>query len=170
MLSAMEIREATDADWPAMWAFMRTIVAAGETYAWDRDMAEERARSYWLHKPPLPAGRTLVAVLDGAVAGTAEFHPNFGGPGSHTANAGFMVDPAFAGRGVGRALGEYVVAAARDEGYRAMQFNAVVSTNVHAVALWKSLGFDILATIPGGFRHPSLGFVGLHIMYRSLLP
>jgi GNAT superfamily N-acetyltransferase len=131
-------------------------------------MAEERARSYWTHQPPLPAGRTLVAVLDGSVAGTAEFHPNFGGPGSHIANAGFMVDPAYAGRGVGRALGEYVVAAAREEGFRAMQFNAVVSTNVNAIALWKSLGFTILATIPDGFRHPTLGFVGLHIMYRAL--
>jgi GNAT superfamily N-acetyltransferase len=168
MLSAMEIREATAADWPAMWAVMRPIIAAGQTYAWDRDMAEERARSYWMHQPPLPAGRTLVAVIDGAIAGTAEFHPNFGGPGSHIANAGFMVDPAYGGRGVGRALGAYVVDAARADGFRAMQFNAVVSTNTHAVALWESLGFDILATIPEGFRHPALGYVGLHIMFRRL--
>ena len=168
MLSAMEIREATASDWPAMWSFMRTIIAEGETYAWDRDMPEERARSYWMHKPPLPAGRTLVAVLEGAVAGTAEFHPNFGGPGSHIANAGFMVHPAYAGRGVGRALCEYVVAEARSAGFRAMQFNAVVSTNVQAVALWKSLGFEILATIPEGFNHPALGFVDLHIMFQRL--
>jgi GNAT superfamily N-acetyltransferase len=169
MLGIMEIRDATAADWPAMWAFMREIIAAGETYAWDRDMSEERARSYWMHMPPLPAGRTVVAVdADGAILGTAEFHPNFGGPGSHIANAGFMVNPARSGRGVGRALGEYIVAEARREGYRAMQFNAVVATNTNAVALWKSLGFDILATVPDGFRHPTLGFVGLHIMYRML--
>jgi GNAT superfamily N-acetyltransferase len=110
----------------------------------------------------------VVAEEDGQIMGTAEFHPNFGGPGSHIANAGFMVDPAFGGRGVGRKLGEYVVDEARREGFRAMQFNAVVSTNVHAVALWKSLGFEILATIPDGFRHPTEGFVGLHIMFQRL--
>lgn len=168
MLCAMEIREATEQDWPAMWRLMQPIIAAGQTYAWDRAMSEDRVRAYWTHQPPLPAGRTLVAVLDGSVAGTAEFHPNFGGPGSHIANAGFMVDPAYAGRGVGRALGEYVVAAAREQGFLAMQFNAVVSTNVHAVKLWQSLGFSILATIPDGFRHPEQGFVGLHIMHRKL--
>jgi GNAT superfamily N-acetyltransferase len=165
MLGAMEIRQATASDWPSMWPFMRSIIAAGETYAWDRDMPEERLRSYWLHPSP---GRTLVAVLDGVVAGTAEFHPNYGEPGAHVANAGFMIDPAYAGRGVGRALGEYVLAAARDEGFLAMQFNAVVSSNVHAVALWKSLGFEIVGTIPDAFRHPELGFVGLHVMYRTL--
>ena len=168
MLVGMEIREATAADWPAIWSVMRPIIEAGETYAWDRDMSEERARSYWMHRPPLPPGRTVVALIDGRVVGTAEFHPNFGGPGSHIANAGFMVDPAYAGRGVGRALGEYVVAAARSDGFRGMQFNAVVSTNTHAVALWKSLGFDILATIPDGFHHPALGYVGLHIMFQRL--
>jgi GNAT superfamily N-acetyltransferase len=173
MLGAMEIRDATAADWPAMWSFMRAIIAAGETYAWDRDMAEERARSYWMHMPPLPAGRTVVAVSTdggdaGEILGTAEFHPNFGGPGSHTANAGFMVDPARSGRGVGRALGEYVVNEARREGYRAMQFNAVVSSNTNAIRLWKSLGFEILATVPEGFQHPRLGYIGLHIMHRML--
>jgi GNAT superfamily N-acetyltransferase len=120
----------------------------------------------WLHEPP---GRTVVAVAaDGAVVGTAELHPNHGGPGGHVANAGFMVDAAHAGRGVGRALAEHVIALARADGYRAMQFNAVASTNTVAVALWQSLGFEILATVPEGFRHPDKGYVGLHIMYRRL--
>ncbi len=79
-----------------------------------------------------------------------------------------MVDPAASGRGVGRALGEHVLAAARADGYRGMQFNAVVSTNTVAVALWRSLGFEVLATVPGGFCHPVHGYVGLLIMYRSL--
>ncbi|HEY3011010.1 MAG TPA: GNAT family N-acetyltransferase [Micromonosporaceae bacterium] len=162
----MLIREVTPADWPAMWAFMRVIVGAGETFAWERDIAEDEARRRWCHGPP---GRTVVAVDDGgAIAGTAETHPNQHGPGAHVANAGFMVNPAYTGRGVGRALGEHVLNEARADGYRAMQFNAVVETNAPAFALWRSLGFDVIGTVPAAFRHPAKGYVGLHIMHRRL--
>lgn len=162
----MLIRAATPDDWPAIWAFMRPIVAAGETFSWDLDTTEEQAREMWLHQPP---GRTVVAVdPGGAVLGTAETHPNHGGPAAHVANAGFMVDPAHAGRGVGRALVRHVLDQARADGYRAMQFNAVVETNTRAVALWRSVGFEVLATVPEAFRHPVEGYVGLHIMYRRL--
>ncbi len=166
MLGNMLIRDATPEDWPAIWPFLRRIVAAGETFSWDRDVGEERARAMWVHEPP---GRTVVAVdSDGTILGTAETHPNQGGPGAHIANAGFMVDPDHAGRGVGRALGEHVIAQARADGYRAMQFNAVAETNTRAVALWRSLGFEVLTTVPEGFHHPTKGYVGLHIMYRRL--
>jgi hypothetical protein len=49
-----------------------------------------------------------------------------------------------------------------------MQFNAVVESNVRAVAAWRAMGFEVLATIPDAFRHPRLGYVGLHVMYRKL--
>ena len=147
MLGTMLIRDATPQDWPAIWSFLRRIVAAGETFSWDRDIGEDQARSMWMHDPP---GRTVVAVdADGAVLGTAETHPNQGGPGAHIANAGFMVDPDHAGRGVGRALGEHVIAQACADGYRGMQFNAVVETNTQAVALWRSLGFEGWPPSPG---------------------
>jgi ribosomal protein S18 acetylase RimI-like enzyme len=162
----MRVREATAADWPAIWPFLRRIVAAGETYTWDRDIGEEAARAKWFPRPP---GRTVVAVdADGTVLGTAETHPNQGGPGGHVANAGFMVDPDHAGRGVGRALATHVLEQARADGYRAMVFNAVVETNTGAVALWRSVGFEVLATIPEAFAHPTAGYVGLHVMHRRL--
>ena len=160
------VRAATDGDWPAVWSFLSGIIAAGETYTWDRDTSEPAARAKWMHEPP---GRTVVAVdAGGAVLGTAETHPNQAGPGSSVANAGFMVDPAHGGRGIGRLLAEHVLDQARADGYRAMQFNAVVETNTGAVALWRSLGFEILATVPESFDHPSLGPVGLHVMHRFL--
>jgi L-amino acid N-acyltransferase YncA len=162
----MLIRAARAEDWEAIWGFMRRIVAAGETFVWDPDTTEAEARGMWLHEPP---GRTIVAVGDdGTVLGTAETHPNHDGGGAHIANAGFMVDPDHSGRGIGRALAERVLEEARADGYRAMQFNAVVETNANAVALWRSLGFDVLATIPEGFNHPTKGYVGLHVMYRRL--
>ena len=84
------------------------------------------------------------------------------------ATASFMVDPARSGRGVGRALGEYVVDWARATGYRSIQFNAVVETNEVAVRLWRSLGFEVLATVPEAFDHPDHGLVGLHVMFLNL--
>ncbi|MFI2260582.1 GNAT family N-acetyltransferase [Streptomyces tubercidicus] len=162
----MLIREATAADWPAIWPFFRAIVAAGETYTYPRDLDEAAAREMWLLTPP---GRTVVAVDEsGTVLGTAKMNPNHMGGSAHIASASFMVDPRHGGRGVGRALGEHVLDWARAEGYRAMQFNAVVETNTGAVALWQSLGFQIMTTLPEGFRHPAKGYVGLHIMYQQL--
>ena len=162
----MLIREATDADWPGIWPFLRPIVRAAETYTWDPDVTEDEARAQWLVPPPW---RVFVAVNDdGDVVGSAKVGPNQRGPGAHVANASFMVDPDHAGEGIGRALGEHLLRFARDEGYDAMQFNAVVETNTHAVALWRSLGFEVLTTIPEAFRHPTRGLVGLHVMYRRL--
>ena len=116
-----------------------------------------------------PPGRTVVAVdREGIVLGSANMYANRGGPGSHVASASFMVNPQRSGLGVGRALGEDVIEWARRSGFRAIQFNAVVETNAPAVALWRSLGFEILASVPEAFKHPRHGYVGLLIMHRFL--
>ena len=158
------IRDARPEDWSGIWPFFRQIVAAGETYTWPRDMSEHDARAAWFPSP----GRTVVASVGGTVVGTAKTQPNQAGPGAHVANASFMVDPAYGGRGIGRALGEHVLAEARADGYRAMQFNAVVASNAGAVRLWGSLGFTVVGTVPAAFDHPRLGPVPLLIMYRTL--
>ncbi|WP_022884050.1 GNAT family N-acetyltransferase [Glaciibacter superstes] len=161
----MIIRDATIADWTAIYPFFHSIVDAGETYAYPDGLGQDDARALWMETPP---GRTVVAVDDGGtVLGSAKMGPNRPGRGSHIATASFMVSPSAQGQGVGRALGAHVVNWGRTAGYDGMQFNAVVETNAAAVALWTSLGFTVLATVPGAFDHASLGKVGLHVMFQS---
>jgi L-amino acid N-acyltransferase YncA len=166
-IGAMEIRTATDADWPAIWPFFEAIVRAGETYAYALDLDRDGGRAIWMAAPP---ARTVVAVDEatGTVLGSATMGPNRPGNGAHVATASFMVSPAARGHGTGRALGEHVVAWARAAGYRAIQFNAVVETNAAAVHLWRSLGFEVVGTVPEAFRHPEHGYVGLHVMLKQL--
>ena len=163
----MIIRTASLADWPRIWPFFDRIVTAGETYAFPQDLTEQTARPWWLEPPP---GHVVVAVEEatGAVLGSAKAGPNRPGRGSHVATASFMVAPEHSGRGVGRALATYVLGWAREQGYYAMQFNAVVETNTAAVALWQALGFEILTTVPEAFDHARFGRVGLHVMYQRL--
>ena len=162
----MLIRHAQPDDWDSIWPFFHEIVSAGETYAYDPDMDYSGGRRLWMVTAP---GRTVVATDDdGIVLGTANMYANRGGPGSHVASASFMVDPRHSGRGTGRALGEHVIDWARTNGFRAIQFNAVVETNEGAVALWRSLGFRVLASVPKAFDHPKHGYVGLLIMHRFL--
>ncbi|WP_312179834.1 GNAT family N-acetyltransferase [Arthrobacter sp.] len=161
----IRIRRAAASDWAQIWRLMEPIVRAGDTYCWDQDLDDDGARRLWFEPPP---ARVYVAEAEGRIRGTALLHPNRGGGGSHVATASFMTDPAASGRGIARKLAQHVLAEAAAQGYLAMQFNAVVETNVRAVALWQSLGFRILATVPRAFRHPSAGLTGLHIMHMDL--
>jgi ribosomal protein S18 acetylase RimI-like enzyme len=162
----VEVRTATADDWAEIWPIWRAVVEAGDTYVWEADaMTEADARAAWMLPPP---AEVLVATDGGVVVGTAEIRPNQVGRGSHVANAGFMVSPACAGRGIGRALAVAVLERARAAGYRAMQFNAVVATNAPAIALWESIGFSVVGRVPGAFRHAIEGDVDLLVMHRWL--
>jgi L-amino acid N-acyltransferase YncA len=161
----MIIRVATDQDWPSIYRFYAAIMAEGKTYAYPAGQSLDGARPWWMEQPP---GRTVVADRDGAVVGSAKMGPNRPGRGSHVATASFLVDPAHQGTGVGRALGQYVLDWCRAEGFHGIQFNAVVESNHAAVHLWRSLGFDVIGTVPEAFDHPDDGLVGLHIMYQRL--
>ena len=161
----LDIRDATAQDWHRIFPFYAAIVAAGESYAFPEDQTEDEARPWWMEAPP---GRTVVACEGDTILGSAKMGPNRPGRGAHVATASFMVDPAHTGRGVGRALAEHVVEWARRNGFRGIQFNAVVETNRAAVHLWQSLGFQILGTAPEAFDHPKHGLVGLHMMFLRL--
>jgi GNAT superfamily N-acetyltransferase len=164
---AVLVRDAVDADWPAIYPFFSAILAAGESYAFPPDLSLADARPWWMETPP---GQTVVAVDGQTILGSAKVGPNRPGRGSHVATASFMVAPAHQGRGVGRLLGTYVLEFARLRGYRSMQFNAVVETNTAAVHLWQSLGFQVLTTVPEAFEHPTRGLVGLHVMFQQMQP
>jgi L-amino acid N-acyltransferase YncA len=156
------IREATDEDWARIFPFYVAIVEDGRTYAFPEGQTMDEARPFWMEQAP---GRTVVACDGATILGSAKMGPNRPGRGAHVATASFMVDPAQQGRGVGRMLGEHVVDWARTCGYRSMQFNAVVERNTAAVGLWRSLGFEIIGTVPEAFDHREDGLVGLHVMF-----
>jgi ribosomal protein S18 acetylase RimI-like enzyme len=162
----MRIRKAESADGTAIVRIILPIIRAGETYALDRNMNEDAARTYWLG----PDKEVFVAEdPDGAILGTYYMRPNQAGGGAHVCNCGYMTDAAATGRGIARRMGEHSLALARSRGYRAMQFNFVVASNVRAVGLWQSLGFTIVGRLPGAFAHPARGFVDALVMYQSLV-
>jgi len=161
----IEIREATAGDRDAIWDIFREVVTARDTYAFDPGMSRHDALGYWFQADT----RTYVAESRGRILGTYILRPNQSGGGSHVANAAFMVAPDARGQGIGRAMAEHCLSEARLLGFRAMQFNFVVSTNDSAVRLWQKLGFNIVGTLPGAFHHPEKGYVDVYVMFRSRL-
>jgi ribosomal protein S18 acetylase RimI-like enzyme len=160
----MMIRPATHADADAIWSIIEPTIRAAETYALPPDMSKADALSYWMGSDR----ETFVAEDDGRIVGTYFLRPNQGGGGDHVANCGYMTDARAAGRGIARCMCEHSIAHARSRGYRAMQFNFVVSTNERAVRLWQSLGFEVVGRLPLAFRHPSHGYVDALVMFRAL--
>jgi ribosomal protein S18 acetylase RimI-like enzyme len=158
------IRPATDADWPSILAIVKPVLAAGETYAIDTDLDDAGVRAYWM----MPAHEVFVAEIDGQIVATYYMMPNQRGGGVHVCNCGYMTSNAARGKGVARAMCLHSLDHARQRGYRAMQFNHVVSTNKTAVALWRKLGFDIVGTLPKAFKHPVHGYVDAYVMFQTL--
>ena len=160
----LALRPATPADADAVWAILEPTIRAGETYALPRDLPREAAIAYWLGDDR----ETFVAESGGEILGTYYLRANQPGGGAHVANCGFMTASAAAGRGVARAMCAHALAHARARGFRAMQFNFVVSTNERAVRLWRGLGFEIVGRLPGAFDHPVHGEVDALVMFQRL--
>lgn len=160
----MRIRPVSAADHEAVWTILHEVVAAGDTYAFDPATPREEALRLWTEA----TRATYVAEVDGRVAGTYYLKDNQPGLGSHVANAGYMTAGWARGRGLGAAMCEHSLAEARRMGYVAMQFNLVVATNQGAVRLWQRMGFEVVGTLPGAFRHARLGLVDALVMYRKL--
>jgi len=160
----MLIRPARDEDHRAIWAILEPVVRAGEVFALDRDMSEVDGLAYWFSADK----ETFVAEADGAILGSYYIRPNQAGGGAHVCNGGYMTAAQAAGRGVARAMCLHSIEEAKRRGYRAMQYNFVVSTNERAVRLWESVGFAVVGRLPLAFRHPVRGFVDALVMFRPL--
>jgi L-amino acid N-acyltransferase YncA len=160
----MEIRAARTEDAPAIWAILEPTIRAGETYALPRNMTQAEAIAYWMG----PDRETFVAAENGRLLGTYFLRANHQGGGAHVANCGYMTAPEATGRGIARLMCTHSLVRARTRGFRAMQFNFVVSTNERAVRLWQDFGFEIVGTLPRAFSHPKLGDVDAFVMFKTL--
>jgi ribosomal protein S18 acetylase RimI-like enzyme len=160
----MQIREAQDADFAAIWPIFKQIAAAGDTYAYSPDIGEQEARRVWMGLP----AKTFVVEQGGRILGTYYIKTNQAGPGAHVCNCGYMVAAEARGIGLATAMCEHSQQIAIELGYTAMQFNFVASTNVGAVRLWEKLGFDIVGRLPKAFNNPSEGNVDALVMYKLL--
>jgi ribosomal protein S18 acetylase RimI-like enzyme len=159
----LTIRPAQTSDADAIWSILEPTIRAGETYTLPREMRREEALAYWFAD-----GHEVFVAEDAAVIGTYCLRANQKGGGSHVANCGYMTATNAFGRGVARAMCSHSLDHARARGFRAMQFNFVVSTNERAVRLWQSLGFEIAGRLPRAFLHPTMGYVDAYVMYREL--
>jgi L-amino acid N-acyltransferase YncA len=162
-VKTLTIREANPVDADQIWSILEPIFRAGETYTVPPDISREEAFAYWF----APGNRVFVAE-DGQVVGTYYLRANQRGGGSHVANCGYMTAAHASGRGIARAMCLHSKEQAKREGFRAMQFNFVVSTNERAVKLWLSLGFTVLGTLPQAFAHPQHGLVDAFVMFSEL--
>jgi L-amino acid N-acyltransferase YncA len=160
----LTIRPAQPSDHSAIWSILEPVVRAGETYPLPRDLSREDALAYWFSREH----GVFVAEDANLVLGTYYLRANQRGGGSHVANCGYMTAENATGKGVGSAMCAHSLEHARRRGFRAMQFNFVVSANDRAVQLWKKNGFSTVGTLPNAFLHPEVGYCDVYVMYRDL--
>jgi ribosomal protein S18 acetylase RimI-like enzyme len=164
MTPTLQIRKATREDHDSIWEIIRQVIAPGDTYVFAPDSPKEKMLSYWCGNDR----HTYVAVNNNEILGTFFIKNNQPDLGAHIANAGYMVLPSSASKGIGYAMGAFSLEEAKKLGYTAMQFNIVMKSNERAVKLWKKLGFEIIGEIPDAFQHRLLGLTNAFIMYRKL--
>lgn len=159
----MQIRHATESDLEAMWIIFRSVIVSGDTLPFSDSIDCDTFHSHWFG-----AHASYVAASDSGVLGMYKIGANYPDLGSHVASATYLVSPPAQGRGVGRALVQHSIVRARSDGFAAMQFNYVVSTNAAAIQLYQKFGFAIVGTLPRAFRHRQHGLVDVYVMHRYL--
>ena len=163
-MEKIKITPATSADEERIWALLQPVFSAGDTYAVDPLIDREAAIAYWME-----ADRTaFILRIEGQAVGTYYIRPNQPGGGAHICNCGFITAPSARGKGVARRMLDHALIEAKQQGYRAMQFNFVLASNQRALAIWQRNGFATIGRIPQAFLHPKQGYVDALILHRSL--
>ena len=160
----MEITRITLEDFEGFWPIYKSVISAQETCPIDPSISYDEAFESWCLEPQY----TFVSKDNGSITGSYFLKPNANGPGAHVCNCSYMIAPQHRGRGIAKMLCQHSQQVAKDAGFKAMQFNAVVSTDQRSIKLWKQLGFSIIGTVPNAFRHKQQGLVDTHIMYKEL--
>lgn len=159
------IRAFRQADWPAVWQILKPVFRTADTYSFPPDISEQEAHQAWIN---VPAATFVAEDAQGQLLGSYYLKPNQPGQGAHVSNCGYVVGEQVRGKGIASAMCEHSQREAVKRGFRAMQFNLVVSTNTGAVRLWQKHGFAIVGTLPQAFLHPSAGYVDAFVMYKHL--
>ena len=163
-MEKIKITSATSADEERIWALLQPVFSAGDTYAVDPLIDREAAIAYWME-----ADKTaFILRIEGQAVGTYYIRPNQPGGGAHICNCGFITAPSARGKGVARRMLDHALIEAKQQGYRAMQFNFVLASNQRALAIWQRNGFATIGRIPQAFLHPKQGYVDALILHRSL--
>jgi catechol 2,3-dioxygenase-like lactoylglutathione lyase family enzyme/RimJ/RimL family protein N-acetyltransferase len=161
------VREYQASDWLAIWPMLRATFLAGDTYTFSPQSTEEEIHKVWIE---VPAKTFVVCDSEGQILGTYFIKPNQPGLGAHVCNCGYVVAAHAQGQGIASLMCEHSQAEALALGFRAMQFNFVVSSNVRAIRLWERLGFSVVGRLPGAFHHQQLGYIDAFVMFKDLAP
>ena len=143
----MIIREYNNADLPAMISVWNEVVEDGIAFPQDELLDDSTGVEFFPSQ-----SHCGVADEDGKILGLYILHPNNIGRCGHICNASYAVASHARGLHIGEQLVLDCMRAGKELGFRVLQFNAVVETNIHARHLYERLGFKQLGTIPGGFR------------------
>ncbi|MCB9471477.1 MAG: GNAT family N-acetyltransferase [Candidatus Obscuribacterales bacterium] len=164
MASDIHIRNYRESDRDNLWSILEPTFRSGESYPVDQNISKVDGLTYWLQ----PVHQVFIAERNNTALGTYYLKANQSGGGSHVANCGYIVAPEATGHGIASAMCTHSQEQARQQNFRAMQFNFVISTNKGAVSLWQKHGFEIVGTLPKAYAHPLLGFVDAFVMYKTL--
>lgn len=159
----MTVRQYEENDINTMISIWNEVVEEGVAFPQEEYLTKESGRSFF-------ASQTYcgVAVDNDKVVGLYILHPNNIGKCGHISNASYAVSSSCRGRHIGEKLVYDSLAMAKEYGFKVMQFNAVVESNIHARHLYERLGFKQLGVIPDGFRLKDGSYVNICPYYHSL--
>lgn len=164
-MQTIEIREYSEKDLPSMCVIWNEVVEDGIAFPQEETLTQKEAESFF-------SSQTFCAVAEEVesrnIVGLYILHPNNIGRCGHIANASYAVSSKCRGLHIGERLVKNCIEKAHEKGFRILQFNAVVATNIHARHLYERLGFIQLGTIKGGFRMKDGSFENICPYYREV--